>query len=114
MSKHLENGGRAVIEDDSVVIRYPFAAFQSALDGSWGMNKIDQRWKVTDPQEFAKSFCHSLNKEDEQGTTMVHEMADKAFVEMIEWGEEGIDLHEDQEMAHPKPAHSIQDRGVEP
>ena len=55
MSKHLENGGRAVIEDDCVVIRYPFAAFQSALDGSWGMNKIVLRDRFNASQREARS-----------------------------------------------------------
>lgn len=95
-SSEVKNGGRAVVEDDCVVIRFPFSAFQVALDGATGMNFIDERWKVTDEAKFAEAFARALNDEDEQGTTPIHAMADGAFEWMINNGEEGVELHEDQ------------------
>lgn len=90
--------GRAVIEGDSVVIRFPLDAIATALEGAWAMNKLDQRYKITDAAEFTKEFRNSLNAEDEQGTTLVHKMADAAFLDCIEQGAFGIDLHEEQEV----------------
>ncbi len=93
-----ETGGKAVIEGDSVVIRFPLSAMQCALDGAWALNVIDQRQKVTDEAEFAKEFCLALNAESENGTTLIHRMADKAFVDMIEAGAFGFDQHEVQSL----------------
>lgn len=92
----IDGGGSAVIEGDAVVIRFPIAALQSALDGAWGLNVFDRRQKVTDEAEFAKEFCLELNSESENGTTLIHRMADKAFVNMIEGGAFGFDEHEVQ------------------
>lgn len=91
-----DNGDRAVIENGAVVIRFPIDAMQSALEGAWAMNKLEQRYRITNEVEFVKEFVNSLNSEDEQGTTLVHQMADKAFLDCIEQGAFGIDLHEEQ------------------
>lgn len=94
----LKNGGRAIIERDSVVVRFPIEALAEALEGAWAMRKIDVRYKVTNAAALAKEFVNALNDEDEQGTTLIHEMADQAFVDCIEAGAEGIDEHEDQDI----------------
>lgn len=91
-------GGRAFIDGDSVVIRFPLDAMQSALDGAWGMHIFDKRQKITDIAEFAKEFRNELNSENEQGNTLVHRMADKAFLNMMEQGAFGFDVHEDQSL----------------
>lgn len=94
----IEDGGRAVIEGDSVVIRFPLDAMQDALDGAWCMNIFDVRQKITNITEFAKEFRNELNAESEDGTTLIHRMADKAFLNMMEQGAFGFEPHEDQEM----------------
>lgn len=94
----IEDGGRAVIEGGSVVIRFPLDAMQDALDGAWGMSIFDVRQKITDLAEFAKEFRNELNSESENGTTLIHRMADKAFLNMMEQGAFGFEPHEDQEM----------------
>lgn len=94
----LDHGGKAVIEGDAVVIRFPLEAMQSALDGAWSLNVFDRRQKVTDKAEFAKEFCRELNAESENGTTLIHRMADKAFVNMLEGGAFGFDEHEEQSL----------------
>lgn len=96
MTQPKVHGGYAVIDGDAVVICFPLAFMQTALDGAWGLNVIDRRQKVTDEAEFAKEFCRALNAESENGTTMVHRMADMAFVNMIESGAFGFDDHKDQ------------------
>ncbi|WP_315833919.1 hypothetical protein [Bradyrhizobium prioriisuperbiae] len=93
-----KNGGRAVIKGKSIVITFHMSALQSALDGWWFMGKVDTRYKITDMTEFSKDFVNALNAEDERGTTMIHEMADQAFLNCIEGGAFGIEEHEDQEI----------------
>lgn len=92
------NAGKAVIENDNIVIRFPIDALQSAMDGAWGMNVLDYRQKVLNEREYASELVHLLNREDEQGTTQVHELMDWAFKESIEQGCEGIEHHPDQKM----------------
>lgn len=91
-----ESGGRAVIEGDAVVIRFPLDAMQTAMDGAWSLRAFDTRYKITDINEFAKEFRNALNREDERGTTEIHKMADRAFIDCIESGAFGIEEHEQQ------------------
>lgn len=92
------NGGRAVIEGDAVVIRFPLDAMQTAMDGAWSLRAFDTRYKITDINEFAKEFRNALNREDERGTTEIHKMADRAFIDCIESGAFGIEEHEQQDL----------------
>ena len=94
----MKNRGEAIIEDGSLVIRVSLEALPMVLDGAWAMNKLDHRYKITDASEFAKELMHALNREDEQGTTPVHEMFDDAIIYCIEQGAFGIDEHEVQEV----------------
>lgn len=45
---------------------------------------------VADRAEFAKSVLKELKSEQEDGTTLVHEMLDKAIRSALENGEEGF------------------------
>lgn len=92
------SAGRAVIDDDAVVIRFPLDALQSAMDGAWALRALDTRYKITNIDEFAPEFARALNREDEQGTTAIHKMADRAFVDCIENGAFGIEEHEQQDI----------------
>lgn len=80
MSVHLETGGQAVIE------------------GAWSMNALETRFQITDGAVFAKELMHALNREDEQGTTPIHRMCDKAIEYAIDQGAEGIEEHPEQEV----------------
>lgn len=55
--------------------------------------------KVVDADAFAKEVLIILHREEEDGTTMVHEMLDKAVEMAIENGAEGIRLPEDSPYA---------------
>lgn len=96
--KNETDGGSAVIEGDAVVIRFPLDAMQTAMDGAWSLRAFDTRYKITDINEFAKEFRNALNREDEQGTTEIHKMADRAFIDCIESGAFGIEEHEQQDI----------------
>lgn len=92
-----DNGGQAIIEGDALVIRVSLAALPMVLEGAWAMGKFDTRYKITDASEFAKELMHTLNREDEQGTTAIHKLFDQAILDAIEQGAFGIDEHEKQE-----------------
>lgn len=94
----MKDSGQAIIEKGSLVIRVSLEALPMILDGAWAMNKLDKRYKITDASEFAKELTYALNAEDEQGTTPVHTLFDKAILEVIEQGGFGIDEHETQEV----------------
>ena len=46
--------------------------------------------KVVDKKAFAKSVVHALQVEEEDGTTEVHLMFDRAFDYVVEQGEDGV------------------------
>lgn len=92
----IKDSGHAVIEKGSLVIRVSLKALPMVLEGAWAMGKIDIRYKITDASEFAKELTYALNREDEQGTTPVHELFDAAVLHVIEQGGFGIDEHENQ------------------
>lgn len=93
----MASNGEAVIEDGSLVIRVPLNNLEQVIEGSWALGALEVRYKITDVNAFAKDLVGQLNTEDEQGTTLVHTMFDKAISEAIESGADGIDEHEDQE-----------------
>ena len=93
----INNGGQAVIEDGAIVIRVPFDTLPMILEGAWGLNALDVRYKITDVDAFVKDFVHQLNYEDETGSTVIHRMFDEALDEAINQGAMGIEEHEDQE-----------------
>lgn len=103
------HAGVAAVEGDAVVIRFPLSKMQVMIDGSWGCNAFETRQKVTDEALFAKEFCRALNTENEVGTTLVHRMADKAFVKMMEHAALGM---ADHEIASPTAALTGKDGGA--
>lgn len=84
-------GAQAVIRDGKIEISIDVAALPIIVSGSCACDGLDGLWKVTDPAVFAEEVCHALNKESENGTTMIHMMFDKGFMEAIEQGAEGIE-----------------------
>lgn len=91
------DSGRAIIEDDIIVIRVPITYLPIIIEGAWALNALDTRFKLTDAALFAKDLVRALNDENEEGTTMVHKMFDAAINEALEQGADGIEEHEDQE-----------------
>lgn len=83
--------GKADLVDGEIVIRLPVDNLGCALEGAWALHYIDAHFTVTDPQAFAKEVMRSLNNEDEQGTTLIHRMFDKAMLDAIEQGAEGVE-----------------------
>ena len=94
----MDMSGRAVIEDGVIIIRLPIKNLPAVVEGSWAAGGMDTRYKVTDPEAFAKELVSELDREDDIGTTRIHKMFDRAIDEAINQGAEGIEEHEDQEV----------------
>lgn len=54
---------------------------------------------VPDPAAFAHAVISALRSEEEDGTTLVHTMFDRAIIEAIEAGAEGIITGDDRRIA---------------
>jgi hypothetical protein len=83
----------ASIEGEDLVIRVPIAALADAakvaFDEEYGLEQHDCR--VADPRKAAKAVLRVLNSEDEQGSTPVHGLLDKAVIVSFEEGDEGFE-----------------------
>lgn len=86
----MDMSARAVIEDGQIVIRLPIENIPTAVDGAADLGTLDAPFKVIDPQAFAQDLVSTLNDEDEEGTTMIHKMFDKAFNIAADQGAAGM------------------------
>ncbi len=71
--------------EDVIVIRVPFSTLPEALK----QNPRDDSYydvTVTDVSDFARDVMRALNREAEDGTTLVHELFDKALAAAIDDG----------------------------
>lgn len=85
-------GAEAVIEDGKIIISIDVDALPLIVSGSCAVSDgLRGLWKVTDAAAFAEDVCVSLNREREDGSTMVHMMFDRAFDHAIDQGAEGIE-----------------------
>lgn len=81
-------GGKALIEDGYIVIRIQIDALPIIVEGAVSLGNLDPM-KITDAAAFAKDLVETLNNEDEQGTTLIHEMFDEAIGEAADQGAQG-------------------------
>ena len=81
----------AAIEGDEIVIRVPISAIPEAasvaFDEQYGEN---HDVNVIDAPVFARELLSALLDESEDGTTLIHEMLDKACIRCAEDGAEGL------------------------
>jgi hypothetical protein len=54
-----------------------------------------ENFKITDIDEFIKEVKNELEREEEDGTTLIHRMLDKAACEVLEQGGLGVEETED-------------------
>jgi hypothetical protein len=55
----------------------------------------ENRVSIANVKKFAKAVFQELKEEQEDGTTLVHEMFDSAIQNALEDGAEGVDFGED-------------------
>ena len=88
----------ARIEGDALVIRLDAKAIKAATEAHPFLGGYDPdlgigpEVRVVDAAEWMKSVCYELNKEAEDGTTLIHSMFDKAFLHALENGGEGAEI----------------------
>ncbi len=87
----------AVIENGAIVIRVPIDSLHQVVEGAWATGNLEPRYRIVNLDEFAADLRTELNREEEDGSTIVHRMFDKAINEAIEGGAFGIEEHPDQE-----------------
>jgi hypothetical protein len=86
----------AKIEGDQIIIRLDISALPVIVSGGWACNALPPL-KVTDSGGFAKDLCRALNDENEEGTTPLHRVIDKAVLTAVEQGAFGIDEISEEE-----------------
>jgi hypothetical protein len=91
-----EADGHAILKDGAISFRVSLDALPAVLEGAWAIGKLDTRFQITDSSEFAKEIVRALNREDEQGTTAIHKLFDRAILDSIEQGAFGIEEHPKQ------------------
>lgn len=86
---------KAEIVDDRLVISIGISALAFAAAHSPDLQMVDGEGElvgpaVTDEAKFAAEVLQALDYEEEDGTTLVHMMLDKAAVRAVENGADGI------------------------
>ena len=74
----------------SLVIRVPIGVLRMGAPHAWDQAWGEHQFFVSDQLIFAGEVRAELEREEEDGTTLVHRMLDKAMVEAAEQGGEGI------------------------
>lgn len=88
--KHLE----IEVKDGALVITMPVELLCHAVQfgNDWPCNEHGPTARINNAEGFAHDIVRALEREEEDGTTLVHRMFDKAAIEAIEQGAESIDL----------------------
>jgi hypothetical protein len=87
----------AKIENGEIVIRLALDTLPAVLESGWVCNVLPTRYKITNVAEFAADLVRELNREEENGSTRIYTMFDKAIFEAVDQGAFGIEEHEQQE-----------------
>lgn len=80
--------------DDQLVITIGLDALVNILSSQpeWPLMGEDQEpCKVLDHQQFIKDVVCELQREEEDGTTLLHRALDRAAIDAIENGSEAVD-----------------------
>jgi len=83
------------IEGDDIVIRIAIDTLPIAFAGGVDLGSIPAGYKITDPKIFAVEVVRALEDGDEEGTTDIHRLFDKAMWDAVENGAEGCEEIED-------------------
>ncbi len=82
------------VSQKAIVIRLPLSILPLVLQGApfndRGDGAREPRFRVTDPMAFAEAVCDVLKREEEDGTTPVHLLLDRAMEDALEDGREGV------------------------
>lgn len=93
----------ARIIDGEIVIRLSIRIVATAARGLEAFEHIDEETdevrcpKITDAAKFAEAVVVELNRDSEDGSTLLTNMFDEAFQAAAEWGAEGIVFPDEDE-----------------
>jgi hypothetical protein len=80
----------AHIDDGVIVIRVPVSVLPDAL--RWDPRVDHSGVTVTDADGFARDVVREMNREEEDGSTAVHLLFDRAMAEAIEQGSAHVEV----------------------
>lgn len=96
-----------VLTEPTVVVEGGALVIRITLDTLCHAVTMGQNWPVhgdgrsaatiTDRPLFAQELIRELTKDNEQGATPLHLLFDEMAGQVIEWGGESIELHEDDD-----------------
>lgn len=91
------------VEDGEIVIRIGVDTLQIAVQACPSLERYYDadsgnflEPKVLDADLFASEVVTELTREEEDGTTVVHQLFDQAFLDAIENGADGIQMPGDE------------------
>lgn len=90
-------GGKGGVGTSQLVIRIGIETLRVSAECSdlfLDDTTLSSRLRVTEPLQFACEVARELEREEEDGTTLIHLMFDKAFERAVEQGAEGVELIE--------------------
>lgn len=97
------------IENDELVIRVGISTLAWAFDHmeennpySDELHDYEQKWRVSDPLEFAKDTVNELCREEEDGTTPLDLLFDKVMSEAADQGSLGVEECTDHKSAYTR------------
>ena len=85
----------AHISRGAIVIRVRMKTLPVAFSASPSNPTTDEgdpKYRITDLEAFAANVCRRLNEEEEDGTTLIHRAFNAAFEQVLEQGDEGVNL----------------------
>ena len=85
-----EKSAEAVIEGDHIVIRVRIDCLKTALPVAEERSGYLTHAMVVNDVGFAADVVAELNREDEEGTTPIHDLLDNAMIAVTENGSEHV------------------------
>ena len=84
------------IKNNNIVISIPTESLSFAYAAAVDLGYINKGSFILDSDVFSKELLSALLEEDEDGTTIVHKMLDKAMYHATDQGAEGVGEVDDE------------------
>jgi len=79
------------IEGNDIVIRIPIETLDISVNDGYDLGYLDYNVRLVDKNVFAKDLVTELERESEDGSTLINEMLDQACNQVIENGSLGVE-----------------------
>lgn len=91
----IEDFRMASLEGDELVIRLNLAILPDVVKGTEGIGEPGNYPVVYDAASFSRDLIRELNREDEAGNTPITRLFDRAIIDAIDKGADGIYYNEE-------------------